>query len=215
MSTGDGGMITTLKEETAVAIRKFGCLGYKSLKASEGRVRSNKDIFQNPNYSRHDDIGLNYRMSEFQAAVGLAQLEKLDYFIALRRNIANSYREILKDCNFLLPQKVDNVDDHAYWTYAVRFTHDKISWEDFRLKFIENGGSGIYAAWKLLYQEDVFTNGNWKKRSPDLYKDYHLSQCVNAEVVQKEIMQFPLNDSSVEAASINLDALYKTIREFS
>ncbi|MDB9872765.1 DegT/DnrJ/EryC1/StrS family aminotransferase, partial [Alphaproteobacteria bacterium] len=54
MTTGDGGMITTLSDETARQIRKFGCLGYRALEAGDGRVRTNKDIFQNPNYSRHD-----------------------------------------------------------------------------------------------------------------------------------------------------------------
>ena len=77
MTTGDGGMITTNNKNTAIKIRKFGCLGYKALTAKDGRIRNIKDIFQSPNYSRHDDIGLNYRMSEFQGAIGVAQTRKL------------------------------------------------------------------------------------------------------------------------------------------
>ena len=56
MTTGDGGMITTNSKKTASKIRNFGCLGYKALTAKDGRIRNIKDIFQSPNYSRHDDI---------------------------------------------------------------------------------------------------------------------------------------------------------------
>jgi perosamine synthetase len=215
MTTGDGGMITTLKKDTAQLIRKFGCLGYKTLEADEGRVRNNKDIFQNPEYSRHDDIGLNYRMSEFQAAVGLAQLEKLESLVELRQDIAQFYIETIDNCDFLIRQKVDDKSLHAYWTFAVRFIHKEVTWERFRVKFIEYGGSGIYAAWKLLYQEDVFTNGNWMKMNKSLYKNYKLTRCPNAELIQPQLMQFPLNDRSIDEAMTNIDALNKTINYFS
>lgn len=215
MSTGDGGMITTLKEDTATKIRKFGCLGYKSLEASEGRVRNNKDLFQDPEYSRHDDVGLNYRMSEFQAAVGLAQLEKLAAFVRLRCDIANEYMSVVKSCEFLLPQKVEKQAEHSYWTFVCRFVHEDVTWQSFRRAFIENGGSGIYAAWKLLYQEEVFLNQSWKNADPELYSNYKVQRCHSAELIQPQLMQFPLNDSCIGDAMINVDALRKTIKDFS
>ena len=60
---------------------------------------------------------------------------------------------------------------HSYWTFTVRNINNNISWKNFRKKFKEFGGTGIFASWKLLYQEDVFKNGNWKKRC-DHYKNY-------------------------------------------
>lgn len=219
MSTGDGGMITTLSEETAVRIRKFGCLGYKALSAGDGRIRMQKDIFQSPEYSRHDDIGLNYRMSEFQAAVGLAQVKKLKYFVNLRQSIADEYSKLIDGCNFLIPQqhfeKVRVDGSHAYWTFVCRLDSETVLWHDFRRKFIEFGGSGIYAAWKLIYQEDVFTSGAWKKRDPELYANYKPSVCSVAEKVQPQLMQFPLNHSSLEDAKGCIDALKHTIEYFS
>jgi len=214
MTTGDGGMITTNSKRTATKIRKFGCLGYKALTARDGRIRKIKDIFQSPNYSRHDDIGLNYRMSEFQGAIGIVQTKKLKRFVNLRRKIAKKYMKVIKECKFLLPQANTDEKLHSYWTFAARIISPKISWQKFRKKFIEFGGTGIFASWKLLYQEDVFKNGNWKKQCPKLYKNYKLVPCKNAEKIQKELLQFPLNFKNLDAAQKSIKALEKTIKYF-
>jgi len=214
MTTGDGGMITTLSQDAAVAIRKFGCLGYRALQAGDGRVRNNKDLFQNPEYSRHDAIGLNYRMSEFQAAVGLAQLEKLQSFVNLRREIAKLYYDVCEGWGGLKPQLGGYSEDSAYWTFACRLVADDIDWTVFRKKFIQFGGSGIYAAWKLLYDEDVFRSGVWQTRYPEIYEGYHFHKCKVASEIQPQLMQFPLNEPSVEAAMVGIDALNKTINYY-
>ena len=215
MTTGDGGMITANSESSAQLVRKFGCLGYRDLAADNGRIRVNKDIFQNPEYSRHDDLGLNYRMSEFQAAVGLAQLEKIDAFIQLRSEIASNYYDIVAGSNMLMPQSQHFVPDHSYWTFACRLVAPDVTWVEFRRKFIESGGSGIYAAWRLLYQEELFRSGRWKSHAEDRYENYQLTPCNVAEEIQPQLMQFPLNQRSLSAACSDLDALDATLRYFS
>ena len=65
-------------EDYATLMRKFGSLGYAIMKSKDGRVRIlDKDVFQDPNYKRHDAFGYNYRMPEVAAAMGLAQLSKM------------------------------------------------------------------------------------------------------------------------------------------
>ena len=66
----------------------------------------------------------------------------------------------------------------------------------------------------MLYQEDVFKNGNWKKQCPQLYKNYKLKRCKNAEKIQKELLQFPLNFKNSDAAQKSIKALEKTIKYF-
>ena len=56
--------------------------------------------------------------------------------------------------NFYYPKQLVK-KKHSYWTYTVRIINN-ITWKSFRKKFIEFGGTGIFASWKLLYQEDVF-----------------------------------------------------------
>lgn len=214
ITTGDGGMIVTNDQRLAQRIRKFGSLGYKALTGEDGRIRINKDLFQDPNYSRHDELGLNYRMSEFAAAVGLAQAERMEYFVALRRKIAGLYADVVRGCDYLQPQKVPADCHSAYWTFTLRYKRTDLSWYDFRRKYMEYGGDGIYAAWKLLYQETVFTSGVWRRHCPPLYENYTFEPCPNAEVVQPQIMQFVANYESIEEATPKVEALAKTIKYF-
>lgn len=216
ITTGDGGIVMTNNEEFAIKMRKFGSLGYAAMKSGDGRIRLNKDIFQNPNYRRHDSFGYNYRMPEVAAAVGLAQLERIEYFINLRLEIAKMYREIVKDCDYLIPQKVPDGYVNTYWTYVVKYEREDIPWQDFRKKYIEFGGDGIYAAWVLTYEETLFTSEIYKKRCPYIYKDlsYHRGICPIAEKIQPRLMQFVNNYGSIEEAEPKVEALRKTIEFF-
>ena len=79
ITTGDGGIVTTNNQNYAVTMRKLNSAGYKNLKANSGKIRINRDKFQDPNWVRHDKLSYNYRLSEICAAVGLAQLERLNF----------------------------------------------------------------------------------------------------------------------------------------
>jgi perosamine synthetase len=214
ITTGDGGIVVTNSAAYAEAMRKFGSLGYAALKATDGRIRSNKDIFQNPNYKRHDAFGYNYRMPEVAAAVGLAQTERMDFFLKLRADIAAMFLDASREAPYLVPQKVPEGYNNSYWTVAMRYDRDDISWQDFRFKYIDFGGDGIYAAWALLYQESLVTSGAWKKRCPPLYDGLSFSPCASAERVQPRIMQFVNNYGSTAEAAKQVEALRKTIRYF-
>ena len=85
LSSGDGGIILCHNKDLATKIRKLGGLGFKTLTADSGKVRTNRDKLQNPNWERFDVIGFNYRMSQLAAAVALAQVERTEYHIDLRR----------------------------------------------------------------------------------------------------------------------------------
>jgi perosamine synthetase len=214
ITTGDGGIVVTNSAAHAESMRKFGSLGYAALKATDGRIRSNKDIFQNPGYKRHDAFGYNYRMPEVAAAVGLAQTERMDFFLKLRADIAAMFLDAAREAPYLVPQKVPEGYNNSYWTVAMRYDRDDVSWQDFRFKYIDFGGDGIYAAWALLYQETLVTSGAWKKRCPPLYEGLAFPPCPNAERVQPRIMQFVNNYGSTAEAEKQVDALRKTIRYF-
>ncbi len=214
ISTGDGGIITTNDEMTAKRCRKFGSMGYALMTADEGRLRLNKEVFQDPNYKRHDGFAYNYRMPEVAAAVGLAQTEKYEFFIELREKIGQQMREIALTSDFLIPQKKIDGARNTYWTFAARMVRPDIKWQDFRKKFIEFGGESIFAAWALTYDEPIVAEGIFKKQNPALYAniEYKKSDYPIAEKIQPQLMQFPLNYSSYEESEPQLDALEKTLR---
>ena len=74
-------MLATNNKKIAEKIRKFSNLGFKVLTAENNKIVIAKDERQNPNYNRFDEIGFNYSMNEFSAAIALAQSERFNYFI--------------------------------------------------------------------------------------------------------------------------------------
>jgi perosamine synthetase len=217
ITTGDGGIVVTNDENYAIKMRKFGSLGYAAMTSGDGRIRINKDIFQDPSYSRHDDVGLNYRMPEVAAALGLAQTERLEHFVDLRISIANLFSEVIKNCDYLIPQHTPEGYLNSYWTFTLKYERDDVSWKDFRAKYVELGGDGIYAAWKLSYQEKVMATKAYKRIAPHYYQnlEYPDGICPIAEKIQPKLMQFVTNYGSIDDAKPFVEALAKTIRYFS
>ena len=216
ITTGDGGIVVTNNEKYAIAMRKFGSLGYAAMKSGDGRIRINKNVFQDPSYKRHDTLGLNYRMPEVAAALGLAQTERLKHFLDLRIKIAEMYLEAVSECNFITPQKTPDGYLNTYWCFTVKFEHKDVSWKEFRDKFLSFGGDGIYAAWTLSYEETVMTSEIYKKKAPHYYKNlsYKKGLCPVAEITQPKLMQFVTNYGDIREASVKIKALKKTIDFF-
>ncbi len=223
LSTGDGGIIVTDDEELAVRIRKYCCLGFRTISAGEGRVRISKDMFQDPNYKRHDQFGWQYRLPEVCAAIGLAQLERVEYFVQMRTNMAQKYLEAIDGHPLLVPQHTPKGYVNSYWAFAAKFEGESrgIAWQDFRKKYVSNGGDGIYAAWSLLYNEPVikeqlFYGKGCPTACPHYEGKFNVSagQCPQAEEVQPKIMQFTTNQATPEAMDRQVNALQKTLAYF-
>ena len=60
ISCGEGGMLITNDEELALKARKIGNHGFINLKSDSGKAKTDINLFQNPDYKRHDLIGWNY-----------------------------------------------------------------------------------------------------------------------------------------------------------
>lgn len=219
ITTGDGGILTCNDEKIGDNLRRLTCQGFRNATAISGKIRVSKDLFQNPNFKRHSQYGFMYRLPEVAAAIGLAQIEKVDWFVQLRIKMAKMYLEVIEDtdCKWIKPQKTPLGDINSYYAFAATLENTEVSWEDFRLKFIENGGDGFYAAWTLLYQEDSIKEIKSILESMGLKNriNTELGICPNAEIVQKKIMQFTTNQKNENEMKIQSDALKKTIKYFS
>lgn len=216
ISCGEGGMILTDNEEYAMKCRKLGGHGFKNLRAEDGRVRLNQDVFQNPDYKRHDFLGWNYRMPEFTAAVAYAQLERVDELVKMRRESARIFIEAMDGCDFLIPQTEPEGCVNSYYSLGVRYLGMEkmgVSWQDFRKAYVEMGGDGYYGAWSVPYLEPVIADRVFAKRLPDVYENvsYGEGLCPVAERVQKQIMQIKTNYRDLELAKRKADAMYKVI----
>ena len=85
IATGEGGMVTTNDPDFARRLR---------LARSHGTVR---DGFEEPWYYEQQSLGMNYRLTDVQCALGLSQLRKLDRFIDARRNFAARYGQMVAE----------------------------------------------------------------------------------------------------------------------
>ena len=217
LSCGDGGIVATDDEELGDYLRKLGTQGFKNATAKSGKIRVSKDMFQNPSYTRHSHYGFMYRLPEVAAAVALAQVEKMEYFIEKRQKMGALYKEVVdKDgSDIIIPQKLSDKDVSSYWAFAAKLDHS-IDWVDFRKRHVSNGGDGIYAAWALLYKEGSVPEILEMQTEMGLPKmNVSDGLCPNAEDVQARILQFTTNQNSIEEMEIQAEALSKTLRSFS
>jgi perosamine synthetase len=68
----------------------------------------------------HHELGWNYRMTNMQAALGLAQLEKIKRHVAKKRQIGNAYQKGLKGIKgFQLPLLKTNYSENIYWVFPL------------------------------------------------------------------------------------------------
>lgn len=224
ISVGEGGIVLTDDEIMAEKVRKCGGIGFKNLTAGGGRIRLNEDVFQDPDYKRHDTLGWNYRLPELNAAVAVAQLERLDEIVEKRIIIANYFEDAIDGCSWLVPQKVPAGYISSYWSYALMYEGEEaigVSWREFRKSYIENGGDGFYAAWSVPYLEPVMQNGYYYGKECPIkcphYEgnvSYQEGLCPIAESIQPKIMQFKTNYRDTELAKSKANALRKTIKNF-
>ena len=105
ITTGEGGMALTSDVEIYERMNS-----YKNLCFIEG------------NRFHHEEIGFNYRMTNIQAAIGLAQLENIDKIIFHKRKIGNYYIKKLSKINDLKLQIEKPNSFSTYWMYCVRLT---------------------------------------------------------------------------------------------
>ena len=147
-------------------------------------------------------------MNEFSAAIALAQCERVNYFVEKRRKAALSLTKILKNNKHLIPQKISKNAYSTYYTLAVKLiksSQKKLSWSNFRKKFMEFGGDGIYAASKLIHQEPAIKKNKIGKMS---------NRTPNAKKLQKELLLFTTNQSNQKEINIQTKALKNTINYF-
>lgn len=110
ITTGEGGMVLTDDDRLAERCRSLRNLCFNARKRFV-----------------HEELGFNFRMTNLQAAVGLAQLERLDEFIIRKRTMGRLYNELLADTRGIqLPVANTPAAENIYWVYGI-VLHDDIS----------------------------------------------------------------------------------------
>jgi UDP-4-amino-4,6-dideoxy-N-acetyl-beta-L-altrosamine transaminase len=112
ITTGEGGMVTTNNAALAGRVREFRnhCI------TADHRTRRKKGSY----FYEMVDLGFNYRLSDFQCALGTSQLKKLPAWLEFRKNIARDYDQRLAGMRGVRPLEKLEGRTHAYHLYVVK-----------------------------------------------------------------------------------------------
>ncbi len=120
IACGEGGMITTNNEElykNLLKLRTHGIVKDESLFMNSVEFAGGRDRYPLW-YMEMQDLGFNYRLTDFQSALGISQLKRANEGLEKRRAIARKYYEAFQDKSFVKGQS-GVVDGHAYHLYVV------------------------------------------------------------------------------------------------
>lgn len=150
ITTGEGGMIMTDDPEIAEKCRSLRNLCFKP----------ERRFF-------HDNLGFNFRMTNLQAALGLAQLERLDEFVERKRNMGAFYTHALKDQkNIQLPVTKTDYSENIYWVYAMVLDKSTGMNAEQAMKKLSDMGVGCRPFFFPMHEQPVFLNmGLYKNES--------------------------------------------------
>ena len=181
MTTSEGGMITTDDEELAEKARNF--------RAHGASVRYH-----------HDTIGYNFRMTDISAAIGLAQLEKIDEFNEKRILNASYLNEGLGDVEGVITPYCAYDSKHVYHQYTIRV--DKANRDDW-IKIIEECGVGC----GIHYPIPLYNQAVYKKLEIE-------GNCPNANLAAESVISLPVHPSLTQKdLDLVIDAVKKASNE--
>ncbi len=140
ITTGEGGMVLTDDDELAERCRLFRNLCHKP---------GHRFV--------HEELGYNFRMSNIQAAVGVAQLEKIDEHLPMKRHLGAHYTELLSDCrHFRLPVSETEYAQNIYWVFGLVMDQDSGMSAEEAMKFLAERSIGCRPFFYPMHQQPVF-----------------------------------------------------------
>lgn len=140
ITTGEGGIVMTDDAKLAERCRAFRNLCHKP---------GQRFV--------HEELGYNFRMSNIQAAVGVAQLEKLEEHLNLKREMGRFYQAGLKDCRRLqLPVAKTKYADNLYWVFGLVIDKNCTMTAADAMQFLADRGIGCRPFFYPMHMQPVF-----------------------------------------------------------
>jgi perosamine synthetase len=144
ITTGGGGMIVTNNEEWAQKAK------YLTTQAKNDPIEY-----------IHGEVGYNYRLTNLLAAVGCAQMEQLDVYIAAKRKIATRYTERLQNVRGIAPMKSAPWAASTFWMYTILVDQDTFGMDSRELMRLLNSQKiQCRPLWQPIHQSPAYATTN-------------------------------------------------------
>lgn len=197
--TGEGGALLVQEEKYALRAKIFRNHGI----SSDHHQRKKADTWE---YDM-ESLGFNYRMTDFQCALGISQLAKLPQWLKLRDKIVSNYDAAIIDIDGIDPLKKREQARHANHLYVIRNDENKTGIDRDAL-FLELRKNGVGVN---VHYKPVFNHSFYKQRFPEAGKN-----CPVAKKVANEILSLPifpgLNDEQANTVIYELQAAVRNNR---
>lgn len=184
ITTGEGGMVVTNKKHVADKMRVFRTHGIE--KDAANFLSAN----QGPWYHEMQVLGFNYRITDFQAALGISQLKQIDKFLARRRQIASTYKqEIPKLKNFRCLTENPNAES-AYHLFQVLINKEPFADNrKFAVEALHGENIGVQIHYIPTYDHPYYRQ-NVRKTKPD---------CPNTDLFYSRVISLPMFPGMTDA----------------
>ncbi len=156
ITSAEGGMTVTASEAIADRLRQFRNHG---IVRDPARFMASDDEREGQGswYYEIQDIGLNYRISDVQCALGLSQLEKLDEFINRRRFLAERYTSAFAGSNLILEPHIAPDSATAWHLYVIRLNLEALAWSRRRVfEELRSRGVGVQVHYLPLHLQPYY-----------------------------------------------------------
>ncbi len=195
ITTGEGGMIVTNDEKLSSQMRRLSTHGITRDKKLM-QPRPTEEIW---NYQQIE-LGLNYRMTDIHAALGLSQLTRLDEIVKIRQRIAKTYNSKFAKSDLIIPWQRENTYS-SYHLYPIRISKKKT--KKTQKEFFH-----------ILKKHDILPNIHYipVHRHPYFEKlGFKLGDFPEAELFHREAISIPIFPSLTKEYQ---DIVIKTILQF-
>ena len=182
ITTAEGGLATTNKKNLAEKMQLFRAHG----------------ITRDPNlmtketdggwYYQQVELGFNYRMNDLQAALGIAQMKRLDKFIVIRHSLKKRYDELLKDLPLITP--VQSSDSYSsLHLYPIQLKLEQISKSHNEIfDELRQSGVGVNLHYIPIHMQPYFENMGFKKGDFPIAEDYY-TRVISVPIYQNLIFE--------------------------
>jgi len=166
ITTGGGGMIVSNNQKKAEHIKFL--------------VNQARDVSKG---YYHPEVGFNYRMTNIEASLGLAQLERIDNFLEKKRKFRKIYQEVLSDLSFIKFQEEYDNAEGSWWLTCIKIEKNNVNIDNLKLKLKEKGIPTrriFMPASEMLYLKE------FSKPCPNAYEIYNHGICLPSSTLNKE-----------------------------